>query len=462
MTVRVFTTISLLALVASQATAGTMKRMFSEDDVSRTVQFWSQPGRYQVAPPLNVQQQGLWQVRLTPEGSTWLRKYSSARGLGKTPPNLTVGAQNTTQVAWEQWLTAKVAYDRAQAALAARKLNVEQVGREVPSLAAVTDPGPVPVELANLVGTPPPFAEAASPKLHTVIFEDGQRYAWHDHPDMRPRYEYYRFREGVMDGGTPMRTLTGFEVSELLTRAGIDGSARKVFASVSLLEGGFDSINTYDTGFVSVGFIQFACLTAGAGSLGQVMLRQKQDDPVSFDRDFKKYGLDVTPGGVICALDLETQQERQGAEAARQIILDKRLIAVFQRAGRVSAANRVAQLAVAKSEYYPVNDSLLIPVDGRVLSGKVGQIFRSEAGLATLMDRKVNTGKLDPILTVLQRVARENKLERFEQFADHERQIVGLMRWRKNYLEDSTLTQPAQKPDTNSQSQPSFPPKTPR
>jgi hypothetical protein len=192
------------------------------------------------------------------------------------------------------------------------------------------------------------------------------------------------------------------------------------------------------------------------------MLRQKQDDPASFDRDFKKYGLDVTADGLICALDIEGKMEKQGADAARQIILDKRLIAVFQRAGRMSTANRVAQLAVAKSEYFPINDSLLIPVDGRVLSGKVGEIFQSEAGLATLMDRKVNTGKLDPILTVLQKVAREFKLERFEQFANYERQIIGMMRWRKNYLEDLTLTQPAQKPDTNSQGQPSFPPKTPR
>lgn len=454
--------LSLGLALTSFGWAGTgANRLFGDQEIQRIQQFWTQPGRYQANFPLNIQKIGVWQVRLTPEGSTWLRRYSQSRGLGKTPPNLTPVASGAT-TNWEAWINAKIAFDRANAALEARKKNVEQISVEAPKLVVAEDPGPAPENLVAQVGEPPLFAEAVAPKLHTITFDDGSKHSWTDNPDMRPRYEYYRFREGVMDGGTPMRQLPDSEFNALLRLAGIEGAVKKVFSAVSLLEGGFDSINTYDTGWVSVGFIQFACLTEGGGSLGRVLLRQKTDDPTSFERDFQRFGVNVTPTGLLSVLNLDTGEERTGNDAARQIITDKRLIAVFQRAGRLSTPNRVAQLKVAKDEYYPVSDSILVPVDGRALGGKVGQIIRSEAGLATLMDRKVNTGKLDPLLSVLQGIARKYKIERFDQFADVEREIVSAMRWRKNYLEDSSLSQPTQKPDTNSQGQPSFPPSTPR
>ncbi|MCC7103468.1 MAG: hypothetical protein IT206_10370, partial [Fimbriimonadaceae bacterium] len=145
--------------------------------------------------------------------------------------------------------------------------------------------------------------------------------------------------------------------------------------------------------------------------------------------------------------------------AAQQIIKDKRLIGVFQRAGRLSEANRVAQLQVARQQYYPASDNVLVPIDGRILTGPIGAIIKSEAGLATLMDRKVNTGKLDPLLTVLQGIARAYKVQTFEGFGKYEREIVEKMRWRKSYLEDSTLSQPVQNPENNSQDQPAFPPR---
>jgi len=431
-------------------------RAFDDRHIREIQALWAEEGRYQSGLPENYKLKGAWQVRLTVEGSIWLRNYSKLRGIGKTQPNLVA---TSTRTDWENWINSKIAWDRANASLEARKKNVELCGCEMPKLTVATDPGAPPADLVAKVGPPPLFAEAVMPKFHRVIFDDSNRHAWMDNPDMRPRFEYYRFKEGVMDGGTPMRSMPEEAVSRLLKKAGIEGSVRKVFGAVSLLEGGFDSINTYDTGFVSVGFIQFACLSDGAGSLGQVMLSQKLSDPSSFERDFRRFGLDVSPNGSMIALNISSGQEVIGPAAAQQIIKDKRLIGVFQRAGRLSEANRVAQLQVARQQYYPASDNVLVPIDGRILTGPIGAIIKSEAGLATLMDRKVNTGKLDPLLTVLQGIARAYKVQTFEGFGKYEREIVEKMRWRKSYLEDSTLSQPVQNPENNSQDQPAFPPR---
>ncbi|MFY7807506.1 MAG: hypothetical protein ACOVSV_00815, partial [Fimbriimonadaceae bacterium] len=83
-----------------------------------------------------------------------------------------------------------------------------------------------------------------------------------------------------------------------------------------------------------VGLIQFATLKEGGHSLGQVMLRMKQEDPEEFRTHFRKFGLDVTDNGLLMAADLESGATRIGPEANQQIIEDKQLIAAFQRAGR--------------------------------------------------------------------------------------------------------------------------------
>jgi hypothetical protein len=82
---------------------------------------------------------------------------------------------------------------------------------------------------------------------------------------------------------------------------------------------------------------------------------------------------------------------------------------------------------------------------------RVGDIIRSEAGIATLMDRKVNTGTLDPLPFVLALIAGENGLTKASDFLRFERDIITAMRFRKNYLEDTNLSQPgpAAKPNRN-------------
>ena len=214
--------------------------------------------------------------------------------------------------------------------------------------------------------------------------------------------------------------------------------------AVSTLEGGFDSVNTYDTGYVSVGMIQFACLSKGAGSLGQVLLKQKQRYPESFERDFRQYGVDVSPTGSLVVLDLDSERVLEGASAAKAIINDKRLASIFEHAGQTSRAFRVAQLMIAKQEYYPSEDALAVKVNGEVIEGKVGDFVHSEAAMATLMDRKVNTGNLDPLPWVLARIAEQRNCHSPADLALHEREVVAALTLRKNYLEEPGLTKPVE------------------
>lgn len=419
------------------------QRMFSPAEISQIQKFWKPEGRYVVGVPPTAERDGRWVVRLTPEASKWLWDYNRARGLSKGPPSQIERTKNPDEPAWEAWIEAKVIWDRWQAANAARAKNLEETGKELPAFtAAPPDPGPTPESLVALNGEPPPFAAAVRPSLHTIEFDDGTKLAYADNVPMRHRYAYYRFPQGVMDAGKRVATLPQKDLDALFEKAGLSPSVQRIMKVVSLLEGGFESVNTYDTGFVSVGLIQFACLKDGAGSLGRVLLRYKQSNPLLFENDFRRFGLDVNRQGALVAVDIESGQELVGAAAAMQIIEDKRLIAVFQRAGIKSEAFRLSQIVIAKEQYYPDHDVVTISVPSGNWNVKVSDIIRSEAGMATLMDRKVNTGKLDPLPSVLSKIAVDFEVTDPKQFADFEALIVAQMKFRKDYLTEVTLSQP--------------------
>mgnify|MGYP005837070479 CR=1 FL=1 len=418
--------------------------MFTAEEVAAVMEFWSAPGRHTVTAPPDMTTNGPWQVRLTVAGSTWLWNYNRARGAAKVPPGQTPAAQSPQEAEWERWIDAKVAWDRYEAAVAAANANTAAVGRPfLPPSPPPPFPGPAPESLVALAGNPPPFAEAVAPLQHIVDFGDGTRLTYQDNVAMRPRYAYYRFESGVMSGGTPVRTLPPDELDALFNEAGLGPSERRIFAAVSLLEGGFDSVNTYDTGFVSVGLIQFASLRDGVGSLGRKLLHHKQKRPKAFEDDFRRFGIDVAENGSLTVLDPSTGAIVTGAEAARKVIEDQRLIAVFQRAGLRSREYRLSQIEIAAAEYFPADDPIAIVLKGRTVNGRVGDVIKSEAGLATLMDRKVNTGTLDPLPLILTLVAADSGASTLQELSKFERDIVRAMRYRKDYLADTTLTQPA-------------------
>ncbi len=476
-----------MAFLPTAAILGTVlagqAALFSDRERDEVLRFWSQPGRYDVGLPKEAATSGPFQVRLTVAGSSWLWNYAKTRGIPKgqsisdfglrisqssgkraqatekgltpqTPPsvtNQTEGGASGTQSAirnpqseipiWENWIDAKVAYDRWLAAKACASLNAAVLGKPFPVPDLEPEPGPIPESLLALAGNPPAFAEPATPAEHRVRFDD-REIVYVDNRPMRPRYAYYRFPQGVQQFGKRVRDLTAKDLKQLFEEAGVTESERKVMAAVSMLEGGFESVNTYDSGFVSVGLIQFACLNDGAGSLGQLLRRHKADNPRNFQADFRRFGIDVTPEGTLVALDLTTGAELTGVESARKIIDDKRLIAVFQRAGEASRWFRIAQIRVARDLYYPGSDSVAVQVGEKVLKGRISEFAKSEAALAVLMDRKVNTGKLEGLEDVLAYCAEACGAKSLKDLAPYERDIAAFMKFRAEYLADPSLSQP--------------------
>lgn len=431
-------------VLALSRQGSTAPPLFTDAERQAVYALWNTKGRYQVCLPDKVDQAGPWQVRLTVEGSQWLWRYNRARGLGKTPPTEDPGAVADDPASWGTWIDAKIAHDRWAAQESADAMNAEMKGLASPSdPPEPPDAGMEPPGLTALAGSPPAFARAAIPMEYKVTFPDGMELDYQDNVPVRAKYAYLRFAQGVMALGAALKNVPADQLSKLFSKAGLGDRERKVMCAVSSLEGGFEAVNTYDTGYLSVGFIQFATLSSGGGSLGPTLLEEKQDDPSSFQSDFRQYGVDVTPGGALDVVDPSTGAEVVGPDAVLKVVVDKRLTAVFEHAGRSSEGFQVAQIRSAAKQYLPGDDAVSFDVDGTTLSGKVSDFVRSEAGLATLMDRKVNTGKLDPLTSVAQKVAEEHHATSLGELAKYEREIVSQLAYRRDYLKDTTLGQPA-------------------
>lgn len=428
--------------------AGAAKAKFERGEVESVMEFWGSEGRYEVALPVGALESGPFAVRQTAEGSSWLLHYYRARGqVGKVIPTQEPRAMTERQRAWDDWIEARYTMDEWLAGQEAWRRNQESVGRSLPGPRGPrpAEPGPVPSDLRELAGEPPVFVAAVTPRAHRVVFDDFA-YTVQDNPNVRRKFAFLRFPQGVMDVGRPMRGQTLDSLRPLFTKAGVSESELRVMSAVSLLEGGFDSLNTYDTGFVSVGFIQFASLRGGAGSLGRVLLTMKQSSGEAFQRHFRAFGLDVDESGTLVAVDPSTGVEYRGLDANMAIIRDKRLAAIFVRAGRLSEEFKIAQIRTAKEMYYPADDVLTVRLGDRTLTGRVSDVFRTEAGIATLMDRKVNTGNLGQLEDLVAATMRSYGFRSLREVAQVERQLVRAMTYRKSYLSVANLSQPRDVP----------------
>lgn len=438
-----------VGVVLSAATQTPARQpLFSKEDKDAVVRFWASPDRYTQQLPPDSEKNGPFQVRLSVAGSTWLREYNRIRGMNKVPPTTTAQPQNAEQKGWQEWIDAKIEWDRWKAEQLAKDSNRRLIGQEgklddknLPKSEPV-DPGPAPAALISFAGDPPLFAEAVIPMMHVVTFDDGTKISMVDNRKMRKNYAYYRFEKGVASEGVTVKSVPDDHLKELCDRAGISESELRVMKAVSMLEGGFDAINTYDTGYVSVGFIQFATLKDGGNSLGDMLKLYKGQDPEDFQRDFRAFGIDVTPDAKLACIDPTTGAELQGEPAVRKVIEDRRLIAVFQYDGLKSDAYDAMQLRSAKEQFYPANDTITLDVNGQKVSGKVSDVFRSEAGLATLMDRKVNTGRLEPLQSTLQACASVNGVDSLSDLGKFEFDLVSALKYRRDYTQDSGLSQP--------------------
>lgn len=429
-----FPACGLLAwLTAAAATAA--DPLFTREQRERLVAFWNAPGRYRVEPADPPGR--LWRVRQTPEGSRWLLAVQrAALGPGKQPPNRPSGL-GETRPEWETWIAARWERDRWEAARLAAALN----GAAAPAVPEPPHAGPMPDDLAGAAGAPPALTAAVAPRAYRVTLADGSTVRYTDQVDVRPRFAHFRNPQGVSEAGTPLGFVPAEDAAAVFRQAGLSAGAVRAFLAVSRLEGGFDSVNTFDTGGISVGFIQFAALEHGRGSLAAVLTRMREETPADFERDFRAFGIDVDDAGAIAVVDPSTGAELRGAEAVQRCIDDKRLVAVFQVAGRRPAFQR-AQVRTAAAMFWPADDEVRVTVGRRALTARVSDIVRSEAGLATLLDRKVNRGNLDPFADLVRRVAERERVTELRAVARWEREIVAALRFRADFLQDQTLSQP--------------------
>ena len=443
-------------LIQTRSVPAPVPPLFTDAERAALVAFWSAPNRYVVEPTPPDAKGGPWVARLTPDGSTWLLGYQRAvAGARKVPPSQAVKAPDSGPTAgWEKWLSAKIASDWSQARLLAGGANAQIAPvapiaggprpAPTPTPTPADAPGAVPATLVSACGNPPTFAQAALPLRYSVRLDDsGESFVYTDHVKLPERFAYYRWDRGVVSYGKRVDELTEEARGKLFRNAGFDESDRRIFQAVSRLEGGFETVQTYDTGYLSVGFIQFVTLAEGKHDLSKVLEMEKRENPDAFRDDFRRFGIDVQPDLSLTVIDPATGAELTGGEAVRKTVEDKRLVAVFQRAGRHSAAFQVAQIKVARSFYWAQDDAVtaLLP-DGTQVSGKVGEIVRSEAGIATLLDRKINTGNIRPFADVVARVMADHRCACFADLKPYEREIVAAMKYRTDFLTDSALSQP--------------------
>jgi len=172
----------------------------------------------------------------------------------------------------------------------------------------------------------------------------------------------------------------------------------------------------------------------------------KTSNPTGFYTDFHRFGIEVTDDGLLAVVDTERGKEIYGPEANARIIADKRLTAVFQRAGKISDSFRVAQIQAAKKRFYPADYTVRFKLNEKDIVGKVSDIIKSEAGMATLFDRSVNTGNIRLLNTVLPKLMAEKRLTALEQLPPYESEIIKRMKWRHDFLLDTSLSHPATAP----------------
>src|SRR5206468_529630 len=124
------------------------------------------------------------------------------------------------------------------------------VGTSVVAVSSPTPPfpGPIPPDLLAAAGDPPAFAAAVAPLLTTVSFDDGETLTYPSHIALPKAFAYYRFPQGTVAYGPRLTDLPQAEVDALFKVAGMTESEQRIAFAVSKLEGGFESVNTYDTG----------------------------------------------------------------------------------------------------------------------------------------------------------------------------------------------------------------------
>ncbi|MBS1708208.1 MAG: hypothetical protein JSS65_05730 [Armatimonadetes bacterium] len=410
-----------------------MTPQFSARQVAQVKSFWADPSRFRADDQLAQGSGGPYIAAATAEGSTWLHAYYKAVYPGQhILPDRDMVPLTAAQKQADSWLERRIEADWAAATQEALALNE---GRRPPAR-----PTAEPPPFSSPWGPVPSFAGPHRAKRYTVLFPECAVFA-QDAAKVRRKFPYLRCVDGVDILGS---TTAGLTWQNALRKSKASPQACRVLQAVADLEGAFDSVNTYDTGRLSVGIVQFATMAGGQGSLGEMLLAYKRSDRDSFQQTFPKFGVDVTPLGVLTVVDPATGWEFQGPAAVRRVQSDPRLAAVFCRAGRLSEGYQAVQVKMALALFWPGEKSVGWTVANRNYSARLVDIFRSDAGMATLFDRSVNTGDLSPVLATVREAASRIGAKSAADLAAQESRLMQALRYRKDFTVVAGLSRPAE------------------
>lgn len=427
----------LFALCLGTFPTETPAGIFSHAEAGRIVTFWNAPGRQTSG---DLEPTAPFKVMFSPQASGWLHEMYTKRDPGQRliPTKLPV-PRTQRDKDWDTWIDQQHGQDYAWATALAAWMNQGLADSAIDAPVSRTEL-PTPADLQAIVGTPPPFFIVHRAQKIVVNFDDYVA-SYDEGVDVPRKYPFLRSVTGTVSSSSAPGTGT---LNMLFQQAHLPSILQKPVSAVASLEGGFESINTYDTGGVSLGIIQFASLSTGRGSLARLLQAFKNRAPGEFLTNFRQYGVDVAADGRLSVIDPRTGFETSGRDAVRSIIEDKRLTAVFQRAANKSRTFQSEQLRLLAQSYNPLNLSVPVTLGGRATVVSLKQIIRSEAGIATLMDRLVNRGNLDPISSVISAVAAERGITTAIGLIDVEKEIIDRMTYRHDFLAVLSLSQPSE------------------
>jgi len=173
------------------------------------------------------------------------------------------------------------------------------------------------------------------------------------------------------------------EVAERMARLGLPSDPAPALAAISAFEGGFDSIQTYDSGKFAWGFIQFTA----TGGLPRLLHEIKTSTPDLFDQYFRAFGFDIIEGVITLRVD---GRQLDGRAVHDRLHDDPALWTPFLRASLLSPVQD-AQVKTAYEFYYahPLTATVTLDQD----EVRLGDLFADSAyGRAVVCDRSVNRG----------------------------------------------------------------------
>jgi len=200
------------------------------------------------------------------------------------------------------------------------------------------------------------------------------------------------FPEGLMYAGQSRMELSLSTIQEV----GLTPMQAAALQFVSVHEGSFDAINSYDKAIFSYGFIQFTGAAAVGSSLNRLLASMEANAPSAFRNVFGRVGIDtegIGKNATVTVLD-DDANRRRGDDAWLYIQRNIPLYGAFIQAGFEPSLVR-EQLRMANDLYVQpaLNFKLDVTLGGiRLTVPRIGDILTSEGAMTLLIALAINKG----------------------------------------------------------------------